>query len=125
MILVKAFKLVKNLLSVHKTIEFVKEDNKWYAKVPLIYEYFKPRTEMVFGANRLLDYLTDTRLVVKTGGDDVELTREKWALFNGAFYTVKLKNGTFGESIWICPVTLFVYGRYPKKINLTVVETNR
>lgn len=104
-------------------ITFVKENNKWYAKVPLIYEYFKSRTEMVFGANRLLDVIsTNGTVTVTTKGDEIVLDRVKWALFNGAFYKVTLSNGVFKELVWICPVTLFVYGYYPKQIKLSIVK---
>lgn len=123
MILKMLWELLKQIANPTKVITFVKENNKWYAKVPLIYEYFKPRTEMVFGANRLLDVIsTNGTVTVTTKGDDIVLDRVKWALFNGAFYKVTLNNGVFKELIWICPVTLFVYGYYPKQIKLSIVK---
>ena len=129
MMFMQIVKMIKLLASKVKKLTFVLEDDgRWYAIVPFIYEHFHPRTEMVFGANRLLDHLlrekerTVSVTVHKKPVEDadVTLTRVKWVLLNGAFYQVELKEGAFKELIWICPVTLFVYGHYPKKMYLNI-----
>ena len=78
---------------------------------------------MVCGADELCDYLSDDG---RTTYVDVipsnkreshpgyaELIQGKHSLTGGSTYTVTgLPN--FNRSIWLCPVTLFVLGRYPK-----------
>jgi hypothetical protein len=46
-----------------------------------------------------------------------KLRRGEWGLTQGAFYQVEGLEG-FEQEIWICPVTLYVLGKYPEFIYL-------
>ena len=43
------------------------------------------------------------------------LIRQCYRIFGGATYKVSNLEG-FTKEVWICPVTLFVLGKYPKRI---------
>lgn len=109
------------------TISFYKEEGRWYADIPGWPKRFHKNTEMIFGANRFLDYMSKgndrvTLQVYPTNKDKYPkygavaiLVKEQGSLLNGAVYKPHC-GGEFTESIWICPVTLFVLGYYPKKL---------
>ena len=48
--------------------------------------------------------------------DNETLSQTSSTLAGGAFY--KDLSGCVNEEIWLCPVTLFVLGRYPKNIQI-------
>ena len=80
---------------------------------------------MVGGADKLCNYLADSRLTihVEVIANKVSLpllgygllTKTYSNLFYGANYDAT-DCEDFQRSIWICPITLFVLGRYPKYI---------
>lgn len=43
------------------------------------------------------------------------LTKNSSTLFGGAYYNVSGLEG-FSKEIWLCPVTLFVLGKYPDRL---------
>lgn len=47
----------------------------------------------------------------------VKLTQIESGLTEGSTYSVSGLAG-FNRNIWLCPVTLFVFGKYPKYIYL-------
>ncbi len=80
---------------------------------------------MVGGANKLCSYLADGRQTIRVEVVASEhplplsgygiLTKTYSNLFYGADYgTTGFEK--FHRSVWICPVTLFVMGRYPRYI---------
>ncbi len=80
---------------------------------------------MVGGADKICSYLADGRQTIRVeviaskaplslSGYGL-LTKTYSSLFYGADYDAT-GYGDFHRSIWICPVTLFVLGRYPKYI---------
>ena len=107
----------------------------WWIDLPL-YPFNKDNLQMVAGADDLLDILSD-------GGGEVYLklsTKPLWlydekltkieqkGFFNGAIYETE-KTPLFNEyfedydRVWICPVTLWVFLRYPKEIYIKKVLT--
>ena len=80
---------------------------------------------MVGGANKLCNYLAGDRQTIRVEAVASEhplslsgyglLTKAYSNLFYGADYD-PTGFGDFQRSVWICPVTLFVLGRYPKYI---------
>ena len=48
------------------------------------------------------------------------LKRTDWGMFTGATYDVENVDGL--KQLWLCPVTLFVYQRYPKYIYVKPLE---
>ena len=80
---------------------------------------------MVGGANKLCNYLADGKQTVRVeviackhplplSGYGL-LTKTYSNIFSGADYDV-FDFVDFHRSVWVCPVTLFVPGRYPKYI---------
>lgn len=110
-------------------LSFIKEENScWYIDLP---EWTGEHDDltMVSGSDLLLDYLllqnnnddvVDIELVkTSTKLNEYEnnqeyffLERKNMSTDDGATYKVYLNNFEF--DIWICPVTLFVLGEYPR-----------
>ena len=124
-------KLVKSVLNRKREyrIQFNKEKNGcWYVDFPH-WPFSHDNLAMVSGADKMLDLLSDGVLFVKVsvipakkkGQHDgyIELEQTEHSLFGGSTYQVKYEpfSQRFKrDTLWICPVTLFVLGRYPKFI---------
>ena len=110
-----------------KTLKFIKEnDSKWYIDLPH-YPFSHHNLMMVAGADTLCERLSQdghsTIVDVVTSKEAldnlvaegyVQLKRTEWSLTGGAYYDVKNIEGL--NKLWLCPVTLFVYQKYPKYI---------
>lgn len=105
---------------------FVKENNGgWYIDLPE-WEGSHANLAMVAGSDDLLDHLLkrNNRVEIEVVKSDKPLD-DMWGYFcckqidmslmGGATYTIHGCEG-FNKTIWICPVTLFVLGEYPKYI---------
>ena len=107
-------------------LAFVKEDNGgWYIDLPE-WTGSHANLAMVAGSDDLLNHLlkTDNRVEIEVVKSDKPLDdmggyfcckQIDMTLTGGATYTVHGVPG-FDRTIWICPVTLFVLGEYPKYI---------
>lgn len=103
-------------------LTFVQDpDGRWYIDIP--WDGNRSNLEMVAGSDRLLSHIAkgDNKVTLQVILDYIDddngyiiLDRFRKSLAGGASYTVS--NAGFKEPIWICPVTLCVLGRYPKKI---------
>ena len=103
-------------------LTFVQDpDGRWYIDIP--WDGNRSNLEMVAGSDRLLSHIAkgDNKVTLQVILDYIDdyngyiiLDRFEKSLAGGASYTVS--NAEFKEPIWICPVTLCVLGRYPKKI---------
>lgn len=98
------------------------EDGCWYVVLPNWY-LSHSNLMMVAGADDLCEELshngTDVDVDVAlepTDNYDVVLHRESWNV-HGATYKV---DGANTKQIWLCPVTLFVFNKYPKTMYLHV-----
>ena len=105
-----------------KKISFYNRNGRWFADLP---EYIaqggtEDDCEMVAGADSWLEYLSK-------GSDRVTLSlstsplRNKLTLYEsdefGATYIAHDYNEEiFNHRLWLCPVTLFVFGEYPQTI---------
>lgn len=110
-----------------KTLKFNKEsDKKWYIDLPH-YPFAHHNLMMVAGADKLCELLSQdghsTKVDVVTTKEPkdnlvaegyVQLKRTEWSLTGGAHYDVSNIEGL--TKLWLCPVTLFVYQKYPKYI---------
>ncbi len=110
-----------------KELTFRKEnDNCWYIDLPN-YPFAHHNLMMVAGADRLCALLSDDGEntyvdVINSNEYDenlkdegyVVLRRKDWGLVTGANYDVENAEGI--DKLWLCPVTLFVYQKYPKFI---------
>jgi len=133
-------------------LSFNREDeDRWYIDLPN-WPWKKANLEMVCGADKLLDILSKGKdrvtLLVKPASKPMdetgfqELMQEGWlelkqiqsSLSGGATYTARgnglesfvRKHPLTGEvserTLWLCPVTLFVFGHYPKYFYGKVIE---
>ena len=103
-------------------LTFVQDpDGRWYIDIP--WDGNRSNLEMVAGSDKLLSHIAkgDNKVTLQVILDYIDnddyyiiLDRFRQSLAGGASYTVS--NAEFKEPIWICPVTLCVLGRYPKKI---------
>ncbi len=111
-------------------IKFYKEDSgRWYADLP---DYIaeggtKEDCEMVAGADLWLDVLSqgENEITLRLETEPFE-SAEKLTLDKtdegfpefGAYYRIGTFQGIDYSNLilWLCPVTLFVFGHYPKEI---------
>ena len=124
-------KLVKSVLNKKREyrIQFNKEKNGcWYVDFPH-WPFSHDNLAMVSGADKMLELLSDGDLFVKVGviPDNrqqqhegyIELVQTEHSLLGGSTYQVRYEpfvNRFKRDTLWICPVTLFVLGHYPKFI---------
>lgn len=107
-------------------LAFVMEDDGgWYIDL-LQWKGAHANLAMVAGSDKLLDHLlrTDNRVEIEVIKSDNALDNMDnyyrceqidMSLLGGSTYNVYGVEG-FDRTIWICPVTLFVLGEYPKYI---------
>ncbi len=129
-----------------KRIRFIKEVGLWYADLPEFLERglgTKNNLLMVDGADTFLDLLS-------RGGDRItlDISLEKFEGYQakmdkvmmgknhelldavghepveyGAYYEVcELDGASFSHRLWLCPVTEYVFGEYPKEMWVRVVD---
>ena len=108
------------------SVTFVKFGRKWYCEVPGFPKELFEHTLMVGGAAKLLNhYAKDnfrvTMIIKVSDVDNASLSKNESTLTGGAFY--QDLSGCVDEEIWLCPVALFVLGKYPKNIQILDVKT--
>ena len=108
-------------------ISFIKIRRKWYCEVPGFPRALFEHTLMVGSAAKFLDHHARgaKRIAIKVqiseeGTGNNRLTKNTSTLTGGAFYNDH--SGAVNEEIWLCPVTLFLLGRYPKNIQILEVK---
>ena len=109
------------------SVTFVKFGRKWYCEVPGFPKELFEHTLMVGGAAKLLnhhakDNIRVTMTIKVSDVENVSLSQNSSSLTGGAFY--KDLSGCVNEEIWLCPVTLFVLGKYPKNIQILDVKSS-
>jgi predicted RNase H-like HicB family nuclease len=107
-----------------KNIRFYKEsDNRWYADLP-DFPGLKAELEMVCGADTMLEYFAEGENVVRMHfelnhyeGSDIITLKEQHDEGAGATYHLKTYRGIdLNLDLWLCDVTKFVFGYFPKNI---------
>ena len=98
------------------------DDGLWYVDFPN-WPFDHHNLLMVSGADRLCAFLSDdditTEVLVRPSNKRLqlegyaELVQKEHSLTGGSTYEGRNLEG-FSRDIWLCPVTLFVLGRYPK-----------
>jgi hypothetical protein len=106
-------------------LKFYKEsDNRWYVDLPE-WEGPKDALEMVMGADTMLDIMAQgegevTLYMLTHPRDRYEMLtylHETPELGEGAYYRMESYMGLeFNLNIWLCDVTKFVFGEFPKII---------
>lgn len=135
----RAPKLVKSVLHRKREyrIQFNKEkDGCWYVDFPN-WPFSHDNLAMVSGADKMLELLSDGDLFVRVSvipakkqemhEEYIELEQTESSLFGGSTYHVKynpFKERFKRDTLWICPVTLFVLGHYPKFIYVKKMMEN-
>jgi hypothetical protein len=109
-----------------KTFRFYKDKQGWFIDLPC-YPGPKANLAMVAGADTMLDFLSEDNNQVwlelsEKSFDDADgifrLSRSTFGL-GGADYIFPVYNGAaINHTLWLCPVTLFVFRKYPKAIYL-------
>ena len=93
-------------------VSFTKIGRKWYCNVPGFPKELFEHTLMVGGASKAIIKIANEKEDQNYCG--IRLYKTQSTLTGGAFY--KDPSEFFTEEIWLCPVTLFLLGRYPKRI---------
>ena len=118
-------------------LTFEKEDNGCWSIVLPKWPFSHKHLMLVAGADDLCEFVSDRQGSENKATVTVTVNRHKYndrepdiklsrfMCGHGATYYVKLKDGTIPkldkeqiDTVWICPVTLFVLGKYPKTINI-------
>ena len=97
-------------------------DGKWYVDFPG-WPFDHHNLMMVAGADKMCDFLSDdgkntyVSVIPSNKEEDhpgyAKLIQGEHSLTGGSTYKVTNLRG-FDRDIWLCPVTLFVLGEYPK-----------
>lgn len=110
-----------------KILRFYKEEShRWYVDLPE-WQGAKADLEMVGGADTMCDIIAQGEgeitlslsLEMFKNADTLEFIREADEIGEGAFYLFKSYRGLdLDLVIWLCDVTKFVFGDFPKIIYL-------
>lgn len=115
-----------------RTYRFYKNELGWFIDLKW-FPFNKAWLAMVAGADTLLDKIAEgsNEVILKIDtspmpySDGVLERTVKISLSEGAFYEAKTGYTEIErykvESVWLCPATLWVFLRYPKKIYYKVV----
>lgn len=106
-------------------LSFTKEPSGfWYIDFPK-WPFAHHNLMMVCGADKLCQELSKDGIHTKVDviishkelnlSEYIHLSRKEVGLLDGATYNV---TGAKVKELWICPVTLFVFGGYPRNIYL-------
>jgi len=106
---------------------FVKEDRRWYIDLPayLAQGGNKADLQMVEGADVLLNFMAHGKKIVTLqldrepfeGADVLELVELCNAPKGGGYYQMHtFRKQAIEKRIWLCDVTLFVFGDMPERI---------
>ena len=97
-------------------VSFTKIGRKWYCNASNYLEYYSRGENEIVATIRIAKEWEDKFYC------GVRLYKVSSTLTGGAFY--KDPSGNFGEELWLCPVTLFLLGKYPKLIFIYKINKN-
>lgn len=109
----------------NKSFFFKKDEElRWYVDLPEYIEQGgkKEDLEMILGADLLLDILAENENEVEVKFNTSFFKESKYELTldrseeEGSYYKLTGQNLEF--EVYLCPVTVFVFGSYPEKIYL-------
>lgn len=109
-----------------ENFKFYKEGNNWYVDLPT---WTGPKSDllMIGGADTMLDIVSEnTSEVVVTisenhfeGADRLTYVTKAVDVGEGAYYMLKTyRNTEYNMSVFLCDVTLFVFGCFPNSLFL-------
>ncbi len=112
-------------------VSFIKVDGSWYCDIKGWPERFFTNALMVGDASRLIQMNSGGKEYVtfevipsrkkRSGNNLIELTQTSSSTTGGGYYKTDFGNA-YLSNIWLCPVTLFVLGRYPEYIYFRRIE---
>jgi len=113
-------------------LTFEKQNNRWYIVLPH-WPGTHDNLQMVGGADKLLEYYSQGKdhvsLDVSTKSEDNETCDLSLFSFDnvddgdGMTYILPSNHPSGLDSIWLCPVTCFVFGQFPQFINLSNIHS--
>jgi len=114
-----------------KKLRFYKENNnRWFVDLPN-WTGSKYDLEMVAGADKMLEYMAEGEQQVWIilsedefeNSDKLYFIRLATEIDDGAFYKLeKYKGVEIGLEMWLCDVTKFVFGDFPKIIFISTTN---
>lgn len=119
-----------------RTYRFYKDEYGWFIDLKW-FSFNRAHLAMVMGADELLEKLSkgekEVRLKISTSKFGFKISnklerRVKLGVLNGATYeqmspNIEIKETEYLDKnhLWLCAVTLLVFGRYPKSIYYSIV----
>lgn len=115
-----------------KKFRFYKEGNNWYVDLP-DWKGAKSDLLMIGGADTMLDivseYTNEVTVFISQeefqDADELCFVKKAEDVGEGAYYHLeKYKGETMGLSVFLCDVTLFVFGFFPNSLFIKKSELN-
>ena len=113
-----------NEVNMIREFKFYKDEGGWFVDLPE-WEGTKADLAMVSGADTMLDIISqgenDIKVLLSTeefdGSNRLEFLRESPEVGEGSWYLMKSYKGIeYDLELWLCDVTIFVFGNFPKNI---------
>lgn len=110
-----------------RQFKFYKDEGTWYVDLPE-WEGSRADLAMVSGADTMLDIISqgenDIKVLLSTedfdGSNRLEFIRESPEVGEGSWYLMKTYKGIeYNLELWLCDVTIFVFGGFPKNIYIS------
>lgn len=110
-----------------RQFKFYKDEGTWYVDLPE-WEGSRADLAMVSGADTMLDIVSqgenDIKVLLSTedfdGSNRLEFLRESPEVGEGSWYLMKTYKGIeYNLELWLCDVTIFVFGGFPKNIYIS------
>jgi hypothetical protein len=112
------------MVNMIREFKFYKDEGGWFVDLPE-WEGTKADLAMVSGADTMLDIISqgdnDIQVLLSTeefdGSNRLEFLRESPEIGEGSWYLMKTYKGIeYDLELWLCDVTKFVFGNFPKNI---------
>jgi len=112
-------------------LTFEKEKNgNWYIVLPN-WKGLKSQLQMVAGSDDFLDIIGKERTIVSLdislsplfGYNKAEMIRK--VLYGADYYIEEFEGKLIYHKFWLCPVTTFIFGDYPKEIYFKVLDNQK
>ena len=116
-----------NKVNMIREFKFYKDIGGWFVDLPG-WEGTKSDLAMVSGADTMLDIISqgenDIMVLLSTeefdGSNRLEFLRESPEMGEGSWYLMKTYIGIeYNLELWLCDVTKFVFGNFPKNIYIS------
>lgn len=113
------------------TYKFYKEGNNWYVDLPE-WKGAKSDLLMIGGADTMLDILSNNETEVTViiskdhfaAADKLKFVKKAEDVGEGAYYNLETYKGEEKNlSVFLCDVTLFVFGEFPDELYVQEVES--